>query len=50
MKFRVADLSAVSHPRSAFRIIKQTTGREVDWVLGASLAVAAVTLRVGAAE
>ena len=32
MKFRVIHQSALGHARSPFRVVEQTTGREVDWI------------------
>ena len=32
MKFRVAHQPAPGHARSPFRVVEQTTGREVDWI------------------
>ena len=32
MKFRVVHQSTPNHARSAFRVVEQTTGREVEWV------------------
>ena len=32
MKFRVVHQPTTNHARSAFRIVEQTTGREVEWV------------------
>jgi hypothetical protein len=32
MKFRVVHQPAPGHARSPFRVVEQTTGREVDWI------------------
>ena len=32
MKFRVVHQPSANHARSSYRIIEQTTGREVDWI------------------
>src|SRR5260370_9461710 len=32
MKFRVVHQPTANHSRSAFRVVEQTSGREVDWV------------------
>src|SRR5947209_7221063 len=32
MKFRVVHQPTANHARSAFRVVEQTTGREVEWI------------------